>query len=323
MQRNWPIAFFLFTTLTLTSCSEEKARSLQAASLQFRTESLAAIDAIDNLRKRELEPAPRSATEVRQSFVNRLLNSKSELNGDLIDLAIDPFRAPKVEEWDNFVKDLKSQYAGFSAIFAQLEGGTLVGVGEVKKSAEYAKTLTVQMALLSDAIAANPPVFTQSRSRVVIRLKQVRQDYQTTQAKLQAREAGATTAETLPQLTNRRQDLENQAAELMGQWQQIKLDEQQLLEATVTQCTRAVTIGKELIELANHYDDINLQQFNLTLPRIFATANQLTGRNYSAVQGQSDRLLKDLQTDPFWRTVTQQVLDRANNAAASRSRPKP
>jgi hypothetical protein len=323
MQRNWPIVLSFFFLTTLTSCSEEKARSLQAASLQFRTESLAAIDAIDNLRKRELEPAPRSATEVRQSFVNRLLNSKSELNGDLIDLAIDPFRAPKVEEWDNFVKDLKSQYAGFSAIFDQLQGGTLVGVGEVRKSAEYAKTLTVQMALLSDAIAANPPVFTQSRSRVVIRLKQVRQDYQTTQAKLQAKEAGATTVETLPQLTNRRQDLENQAAELMGQWQQIKLDEQQLLEATVTQCTRAVTIGKELIELANHYDDINLQQFNLTLPRIFATANQLTGRNYSAVQGQSDRLLKDLQTDPFWRTVTQQVLDRANNAAASRSRPKP
>ncbi len=305
--------------MSLGGCNEEKARSLQAVATQFRTESFAAIDAIDTLRKRELEQPSRSPTEIRQSFVNRLLNSKSEINANLIDLAIDPYRAPNVAEWDQFITELKSQYEGFANIFDQLEGGTLVGTGEVRKSAEYAKTLTVQMALLSEAIAANPPILTQYRSRVIIRLRQVRQDYQILQAKIQTKEAnGAGITESLPQLTNRRSELENQTSELMGEWQRIKQDEQKLLETTVTQCTKAVTIGKSLIETANRYDDLSINQLNLTIPKILNAAAGLTGRDYSSVRLKSDRILKDLQTDPFWRTLTQQLLDRANNAAASR-----
>jgi septal ring factor EnvC (AmiA/AmiB activator) len=257
---------------------------------------------------------------MRQSFVNRLLNSKSEINANLIDLAIDPYRAPNVAEWDQFITDLKLQYEGFASIFDQLEGGTIVGTSAVRKSAEYAKTLTVQMALLSEAIAANPPILTQYRSRVIVRLRQVRQDYQTLQIKIQTKEAnGAGIAESLPQLTNRRSELENQTSELMGEWQRIKQDEQKLLETTVTQCTKAVTIGKSLIETANHYDDLSVNQLNLTIPKILNAAAGLTGRDYSSVRLKSDRILKDLQTDPFWRTLTQQLLDRANNAAASRS----
>jgi chromosome segregation ATPase len=335
VQSQWPrsnsfirqlaiLAILVLSSFTLNGCNEEKARSLQAAAIQFRTESLAAIDAIDNLRQRELAPPSRTAVEMRQSFVNRLLNSKSEINAALIDLAIDPYRAPNVAEWDAFITDLKSQYEGFASIFEQLEGGTFVGVGEVRKSAEYAKTLTVQMALLSDAIAANPPILTQYRSRVIIRLRQVRQDYQTIQGKIQAKESSSfSVPETLPQLITRRNELENQTGELMGEWQQIKQEEQKLLETTVTQCTKAVTIGKELIETANRYDDLSLNQLNLSIPRILSAAAGLTGRDYQSVQLKSARIVKDLQTDPFWRTLTQQLLDRANNAAANRTPSSP
>jgi hypothetical protein len=324
VQFNWSkrsllLPIILLSSLSLGGCNEEKARSLQVAAVQFRTESLAAITAIDTLRKRELEPPSRTPVEMRQAFVNRLLNSKSEINANLIELAIDPYRAPNVAEWDQFIGDLKSQYEGFAAIFDMLEGGTLVGTDDVRKSAEYAKTLTVQMALLSEALTANPPVLTQYRSRTIVRLRQVRSDYQTLQTKIQVKENGGGGPESLAQLINRRSELENQTSELMGEWQQIKQEEQKLLETTVTQCTKAVTIGKTLIETANRYDDLSLSQLNLSIPKILTAAASLTGRDYQSVQLKSNRILKDFQTDPFWRTLTQQLLDRANNAAASRT----
>ncbi len=66
-----------FSSLALNGCSPEKARSLQASALQFRNESLAAITAIDSLRKRELEAPPRSPGEIRQTFISKSLSGMS------------------------------------------------------------------------------------------------------------------------------------------------------------------------------------------------------------------------------------------------------
>ncbi|OUC15561.1 MAG: hypothetical protein B0A82_06360 [Alkalinema sp. CACIAM 70d] len=313
-------AVLMMGSLVLNGCSVEKARSLQNAASQFRNESLTAIDAIDTLRKRELEAPPRSAAEIRQSFINRLLNSKSELNSTLIELAIDPYQPPQVTEWDEFITDLRSQYDGFSAIFDQLEGGTIVGTSEVRKSAEYARTLTVQMALFADALNKNPPVLTQYRTSVIIKLKKLRQDYQAVTAKLKAREQDPYSgSESLQLLNQQKSDMENRAGELMGEWQSVKQEEKRLLETTVTQCMKAVVMGKELLEIANRYDEINLNQLNAAIPRILTNASALTGRNYDVVKQRSTRILNELQTDPFWSGVTRTMLDRVNNANRTRS----
>jgi hypothetical protein len=317
--RHCILALLILGSFALGGCNTEKARVLQGAAVQFRNESLNAIDAIDTMRKRELEAPPRSAADVRQSFISRVLNSKSDISSTLIDLAIDPNRVPRVTEWEDFVTELKGQYEGFAGIFDRLEGGTLVGIDEVRKSGQYAKKLTVQMALLSDAISKNPPVLTQYRSRVITRLKKVRQDYQTVQGKVQAKEQGGGGVETLSQLIQRRSELENQTGDLLGDWQQIKQEEQKLLETTVAQCTKAVVIGKALIETADHYDDLSLSQLNLTLPRIFSVASGLTGRDFSSVKFKSAGILSQLQTDPFWSQVTRELLDRANTAAQRRT----
>jgi ElaB/YqjD/DUF883 family membrane-anchored ribosome-binding protein len=105
----------------------------------------------------------------------------------------------------------------------------------------------------------------------------------------------------------------------MDEWQQIKQEEQKLLETTVTQCTKAVAVGKEVIEMANRYDDLSLQQINRSIPQLFTTLSSFTGKDYRSIRSKADSLLRDLQTDPFWRTVTQQFLDRANEAANRRN----
>jgi hypothetical protein len=290
----------------VSGCSVEKAKTLQVAASQFRSESLAAIDAIDTLRQRELEAPPRSLVETRQDTIRRILNSQSPLNADLIELALNPDRVPPDPEWEAFVADMKVQYTGFSGIFDRLEGGAMVDSQAVKNSAVYAQRLTVQMALFADAIQKNPPVLVRHRSWVIANLRRVRRDYQ-------ALGNGATTP--------RQSELERQTGELLAEWQRIRQEEQQLLEATVLQCTKAVAIGKDVIELANRYDDLSLSQLSLGVSQVLTTASSLTGRDYGRTQSQFDRLLGDLNRDPLWQPVTRSLLDRVNAAADGRNPP--
>ncbi|WP_421656270.1 hypothetical protein [Leptothermofonsia sp. ETS-13] len=139
------IACFLIVGSTLLlGCNVEKARALQGAAVQFRAESLAAIQAIDTMHKAELAPPPRSPAEVRRDFVNGILNSRSEINSNLVDLAINPYKPPADPKWDSFITDLCSQYESFAAIFEKLDRGSLVAKDEVRESAEHARKLTVQ-----------------------------------------------------------------------------------------------------------------------------------------------------------------------------------
>ncbi len=310
--RSWVLVGFAIASLSLTGCSVEKARALQGAALQFRNESISAIDAIDTMRKRELEAPAQTDAEARQEFIARILNTKQPISSDLIDFAIDPLKPPKVAEWDSFITDLRSQYEGFNAIFEQLESKSVVSRDEVKKSADYARTLTVQMALLADAISKNPPILIQHRGRVVVKFQKLRKEYQAVITKLNEGSGN------IQQLNQRKSEMENQAGELLGQWQQIKQEEQKLLEATVAQCMKAATVGKEVIEAANNYDRMDLNQLNALIPRAFSIASTFTGKDYTTLRARATRIVSDIQSDPLWSGVAQRLFDRTNAAASGR-----
>jgi hypothetical protein len=310
----WMIGLLIVSSINLGGCSVEKARALQGAAAQFKNESLLAINAIDTMRQKELEPPERSTTDVRQGFISRILNSSVDLNSNVLDLALDPYKPPKVPKWDEFIVDLRGQYEGFANIFDKLDGGRQIDRKEVKQSAEYAKVLTVQMALLADAITKNPPRLNQYRAAVIVRLKKLRQDYQTVQNKIK----NGTGNETLQQLNQRKSDIENQTGEAMSNWLQIKQDEKKLLETTVAQCMKAVIMGKELLEVANRYDDLDLNQLNAAIPRILTAASAFTGRDYSSIAAKASQIASDIRADPLWSDVTRRLVDRVNNASASR-----
>ncbi|BAU14406.1 hypothetical protein LEP3755_49530 [Leptolyngbya sp. NIES-3755] len=309
--RRWAVSVLIVGSLALGGCSVEKARALQGAALQFRNESLSAIDAIDTMRKRELEAPPKTSAETRQAFVNRILTSRAEVSGEIIDFAIDPFQPPKVREWDTFISDLRNQYEGFSEIFEKLDSRSMVSREEVKKSAEYAQTLTVQMALLAKAISDNPPVLVQYRTSTIVKLQAIKREYQSIQARIKA-------GETQPALIQRRAELESQTGTMLDEWQRIKQEEQRLLETTVAQCMKAAAVGKDVIETANRYDQLDLNQLNALVPRVLTTASTFTGRDYSSLRTKATRLVTDIQSDPLWRDVAQKFLDRVNTAAQSR-----
>ncbi|MBE9008680.1 hypothetical protein IQ250_00430 [Pseudanabaenaceae cyanobacterium LEGE 13415] len=309
--RRSTISVLIIGSLALGGCSVEKARALQGAALQFRNESLSAIEAIDTMRKRELEAPPKSSAETRQAFINRILTSRAEVSGEIIDLAIDPFQPPKVAEWDTFISDLRNQYEGFSEIFEKLDSKSVVSRDEVKKSAEYAQTLTVQMALLAKAISDNPPVLVQYRTSTIVKLQAIKREYQSIQTRIKA-------GETQSALIQRKAELESQTGTMLDEWQRIKQEEQRLLETTVAQCMKAAAVGKDVIETANRYDQLDLNQLNALVPRVLTTASTFTGRDYSSLRTKATRIVSDIQTDPLWRNVAQKFLDRVNTAAQSR-----
>jgi hypothetical protein len=306
---------FLVGSLALSGCNQEKARVLKGAAVEFRNESLAAIDAIDTMHRRELEAPPRSPADVRRSFVSQILQSKSPIDAALIDLAIDPFQPPSDPEWESFVTDLRSQYEDFAQIFTQLEAGGLVAADDVRRSAEYAQKLTVQMTLFADAISRNPPVLHRYRNAVILDLRKQRQAYQKIQAKLKENPD----ANNAPQLTEQRNQIETRVGELMDQWQQVKAEEQKLLQSTLEQCLKAAVLGKELGQLVSRYDDLSLDQISLAIPRILDVASAIDGKDFTTLQLRAATLSTQIQQDPLWNQVATASISRINRAVDQRT----
>ncbi|PSB25523.1 hypothetical protein [Stenomitos frigidus] len=300
----------------LTGCNVEKARAIQGAATQFKAESLLAIQAIDDMRKQELEPPPRSTVEVRSDFVTGILNSRSDINAALIDLAIDPFKPPDDPQWKTFTADLRNQYENFAAIFDKLDAGNLLAVDDVRQSAEHAKTLTVQMALFADAVSKNPPVLYRYRNAIVVKLRKQRQAYQTLQAQVKTSYGSV---EASPQASrDKLRDIENQVGEVMAEWQQVKLQEQKLLETTLAQCLKAAILGKELGQLVNRYDKLELNDINLLVPRILNTAAAISGRDFGFLSAKTASVIGEIKQDPLWQGAATLALDQVNTAVANR-----
>lgn len=311
------LTVFCLSSFALNGCSPEKARSLQASALQFRNESLAAITAIDTLRKRELEAPPRSPGEIRQTFIANILGSTVELNSRSVDLAIDSRRVPNNTDWDQFIQELKLQYEQFSDIFDSLDRKPNVNREQMKKAGDHARSLTIQMALFAKSLSDNPPILTQYRTRTLVKFRKVRSEYQALQSRI------AMSGDDREALAQRKSDLENQTGELLNEWQTIQQEERALLESTVAQCMRAATIGKQVIEAADHYDDLDIAQLNSLIPSLFTTASSFTGKDYKTLQFKSTRFVADLQSDPLWSAVAQPLINRMNNADAARSSSTP
>jgi hypothetical protein len=316
LQNSLLACFVVVGSGLLTGCNVEKARAIQGAAIQFKSESLEAIQAIDDMRRQELEPPPRSTADVRSEFVTGILNAKSDITASLIDLAIDPYKPPDDPQWNTFTADLRSQYENFAAIFDKLDAGSLVAVEEVRQSAEHAKTLTVQMALFANAVSKNPPVLYRYRNTIVVKLRKQRQAYQTLQTQLKASYGSV---DASPQASrDKLHEIETQVGEMMGEWQQVKLQEQKLLETTLTPCLKAAVLGKELGQLINRYDKLDLNTINLLVPRILNTAGAITGHDVSFLRLKTASVIGEINQDPLWQGAATLALDQVNTAVANR-----
>ena len=103
----------------------------------------------------------------------------------------------------------------------------------------------------------------------------------------------------------------------MGEWEQIKQQEQTLLLTTVTPCLKAAIVGKNLRQLINRYDDLDLDNLNSIIARILDKAAVVTGQNFNALKLTAATVFDEIRADESLRSLAEQVLKEANQANPS------
>ncbi|MBD2100804.1 hypothetical protein [Leptolyngbya sp. FACHB-261] len=315
-------ATLLIGSLALGGCTPEKARALQGAVVQFKIESLAAIEDIEEMHRRELAPPPRPESEVRESFIRNVLNYNESLNPEIVELALDPdavaLNPQSQAQWNAFMDDLRTQYSTFAGIFDDLESGSFVAAEAVKSSAEHAQMLTLQMAAFAAALDKNPPILIQYRSAIVTELDALREQYQKNQRQIR-RARSQNNSATLERLQANNRELEQQTGVLMDRWKQVKADEQELLQTTMAQCLKTATLGKDLTQLINTYETLNLNDINSAVAGILNTVAGITGRDYNSLRARSATVLNAIQESPVWSGVANTALSRVSAVVANRT----
>lgn len=301
--------FLLVVSVTLSGCTPEKARSLRIAAVQFKAESTAAIKAIEEMHRRELELPPQVQEKARNDFIDGVLNPEVQINNsiDVEKLTQLNTSARPAPEWDTFVADLNNQYSQFEAIYNDLEKGSFLATKAVKKSAEPAQILTVQMALFANEITENPPQLYRYRTAHVVKLRKLRSQYQ----QMLANQAS----------DQEIQQLRNQVGDLMDEWQQIKSEEQQLLITTVTQCTKAAMLGTDLSQLIERYDKLDLNDLNSIIATVLENVSSITGRDYNQLKLQVAAVNNAINQDKTLKTFADRLLEQVGGAVNGRGVP--
>lgn len=302
--------FLLIVSLTLSGCTPEKARALRLAAIQFKAESLAAIQAIEQMHKREITPASLSQAELKNNAINNILISNKEivLPEDL-DFLIDPDK-PQIDPqtqiaWQEFIDKMNTQYTTLSAIYDEVESGSLLARDAVQKSAEHARNLTLQMAAFATVIDKHPPILLQDRIVVVADIDTLRKQYQ------QKKNEGETDENLQP--------IKDKVGELYDRWLQIAIDEQKLRETTVAQCLKAAILGKELTQLIERYNKLDIDELNSIIARVLDTTAAITGQDYTSLKVRATNVFAEIKKDPIWSKTADTVLGEINNVLEIRN----
>ena len=293
--RKCVLGLLLIASLGLSACTPEKARALKTAVVQFRGEALAAVNHIEALLKKEIEPAPRSQAATTEEFVRNVLSSqKPRLNADDIRLALDPYAVapdPSLEaRRAAFLGELRLQYSTFASIFDEVEGGSFLARDAVRRSGEPAEKLTLQMAAFAESVNRYPPQLLQYRTALLQKINDTRKD-----ANLSDAEKG------------------RRLAEMADEWRTLEAAEAELQRSTVEQCLKAAELGFEVQRLIQEYDRLSLDDLNFYIARALGTASALTGKNLDGLKARSSELFARIKQDSTWSSVADQALNRIND----------
>ncbi len=293
----------LLACFPLSSCTPEKAKALRLGAVQFQAESLACVSAINTMHLKELEPPPRTSEEISQEFVENILSSDSpQILPSEVDFALDPYAPPAVgKKWQEFTDKLTAQYTSFANIYDDLEQGSFTATESVKRSAKFAEDLTIQMAGFTEIIIDNPPVLLQYRSDIATNLTKLKDKYQNSIS------------------SNEDQEIRSAAIDLLAQWQQVKIQEEELKNATVKQCLQASVMGKELRQLIEDYDQLDLDVINTIISGIFDTVGSIAGKDFSALKQQSSNLIAQIKDDEILGKSAEKILNEVKIAVESRN----
>lgn len=283
-------------------CTPEKAKALRTAAVQFKVEALAAIDGLEAMQQAEIAPAPRSTTEATEEFVKNLLQldlARHPLTDDIVDLAVDPYRVrldvPTQAGWRTFLDDLRRQYAAFADIFDDVERGSYLAAGGVKRAAKHAETLTAQLARFASTVDRHPPVLLQRRGAVRDKIARALKDTRADDAEKRRR-----------------------LAELKEEWESVRAAEAELARVTIERCLKAATLGRGVRNLIETYDRLSIDDLNTAVGSLLETAGTFTGADYGTLRAKAASVAGAIKSDPNLTSAFTQAESVVDSALRSR-----
>jgi hypothetical protein len=266
----------LLSIVLLFGACAQKAKMIQAGALQFEEESIAAIEKIDELRRKETEAAPLPPDKTSAFFVNSVKKSTQPITLKTLEILIAPLKtnAPKSEaEWQAFLQKMRRQYTTFAVTFANLDKGSLFAAPHVKEAIPILDKLIAQMAAFAASIRKNPAEFIRERAAIAAELEQVR--------------------DTTPH--NETTDLK--LLELERRLREVVANEEQITRDTIAQALKAVTLGVQLRALLEEYDKLSLNDIADGISTVFKVAGSVTGLNLSELKAELDDVITMIKKD--------------------------
>ncbi len=279
--------------LSINGCAQ-KAKTIQVGAAQFETESLAAINKIDEVHVRELQATPLIQEQEISTFINFVKKSTNSISLDKLDTMLHPTDLNLEEsekKWQAFLQKHRTEYTLLTATFANLDKGSFFAKDSVEKTSPYINKLTANMAAFAKSIKENPPQFLRRWTELTEELEWVRDD--------------TTLSDDVKEL--RYKDLRNKLILL-------ETEEAQLEREVIEQCLKAAKLGISLKELVEKYNQLSLDDLSEALGIAFKVVGQLTGADLSSLQTNVDDIVNQIKGDAALTTLFDTGLHEINSA---------
>ena len=289
---------FLITILILLGACANKAKLIQAGAAQFESESIAAIQKIDELRHREIETAPLSKEKASAFFVKAVKNSSKPFDRAALKVLEDPARFDTQESdasWELFLQNLRLQYSTFADTFASLDRGGLLGAPRVPETIPVLDKLIAQMVAAASSIKQNPAEFIGERAAIAAELEELRNQKpynEVTDIKLL--------------------DIERRFRSVVASESEISRD-------TMERALKAAKLGSQLRVLLINYDNLTVDDIAEGLSVAFRLAGTIPGLDITRLKAETDNVVMQINNDPELKDFLDKSFSEIN---AARSNPR-
>jgi hypothetical protein len=281
--------------LTLSACAQ-KAKTIQIGAIQFESESLAAIEKIDALRRQETQATPLSPQEASAFFVEGVKKSTGKITRQTLGLLLEPLQLdlPQSEaQWQTFLVAMRQQYTTFAVTFASLDKGSLFASSAVPKAVPILDKLIIQMTAFAQSINNNPAEFIRERAAIADELEQVRDKKPFTEAT----------------------DLK--LLELEKRLREVVAAEEQMTRDTIEQALKAATLGTELRKLLLDYSKLSVNDISEGLSVAFKLVAGIPALDLAGLKEATDNLVNEIKSDEQLASFFDTALSEISQARAA------
>lgn len=285
------IGWMALLCVLVAGCKVPGARELTVAAGNYEARSLEALAAVDEMARQEIQPPERPEREAEDDFVERMRALPANaLDEAAIVQSIRPFAVNTGEAEGarkEILDEMRRHHAEFTAIFADVERAGILSQRTVGERVPQVLDILIaqQLRLARTLTGDGRPRLLGERGALGAEIHRVR-------------------------LSSMPDDQKSTALrDLRRRWIDLEAREEQLLASTSGALLRAAATGLALREQVERYGQLSLAQIQSIVQEALGFVTAATGRDLSALSGQVDTLIAQVEADPDFSAVAKRLLD--------------